>query len=67
MENLEYENASLISELSLASRDQDDPYNMGGYHCFFPSVNGRLIHAQAENVPIIFVKLCMSFIMVDTV
>uniref|UniRef100_A0A3Q7GKV8 Uncharacterized protein n=1 Tax=Solanum lycopersicum TaxID=4081 RepID=A0A3Q7GKV8_SOLLC len=66
-EDAYYELLDKTRKLSLASRDQDDPYNTGGYHCFFPSGNGRLIHAQAENAPIIFGKLCMSFIMVEIV
>ncbi|WMV31036.1 hypothetical protein MTR67_024421 [Solanum verrucosum] len=52
--NLEYANASLLSHLSLAFLDQDDPYDMGGDHCFLSGGNGRLVHALAENVPIIF-------------
>ncbi|WMV31628.1 hypothetical protein MTR67_025013 [Solanum verrucosum] len=54
--NLEYANAGLLSHLSLAFWDQDDPYDMGGDHCFLPGGNGRLVHALAENVPIIFEK-----------
>ncbi|EPS58744.1 hypothetical protein M569_16065, partial [Genlisea aurea] len=54
--NLEYANASLISRLSLAFWDQDDPYDMGGDHCFLPGGNGRLVQAMAENVPIQFEK-----------
>ena len=34
--NLEYANASLMSNLSMAYWDQDDPYEMGGNHCFIP-------------------------------
>ncbi|KAH0755206.1 hypothetical protein KY290_025476 [Solanum tuberosum] len=65
--NLKYENASLLSQLSLGYWDKDDPYDMGGYHCFLPSGNGRLVYALAENVPIIFEKLCMSFVMIEKV
>ncbi|KAL7252866.1 hypothetical protein ACSBR1_007426 [Camellia fascicularis] len=54
--NLEYANAGLLSKLSLAFWDQDDPYDMGGDHCFLPGGNGRLVHALAENVPILYEK-----------
>lgn len=54
--NLEYANAELLSKLSLAFWDQDDPYDMGGDHCFLPGGNGRLVQALAENVPIIYEK-----------
>ncbi|CAA7059974.1 unnamed protein product [Microthlaspi erraticum] len=54
--NLEYANAGLVSKLSLAFWDQDDPYDMGGDHCFLPGGNGRLVHALAENVPILYEK-----------
>ncbi|KAF3951949.1 hypothetical protein ACB098_06G184500 [Castanea mollissima] len=54
--NLEYANAELLSKLSLAFWDQDDPYDMGGDHCFLPGGNGRLIQALAENVPISYEK-----------
>ncbi|KAH0755204.1 hypothetical protein KY290_025474 [Solanum tuberosum] len=56
--NLEYANTGLLSQLSLAFLDQDDPYDMGGDHCFLSGGNGRLVHALAENVPIIFLKNC---------
>ncbi|KAG9451478.1 hypothetical protein H6P81_011443 [Aristolochia fimbriata] len=52
--NLEYANASLLSDLSLAFWDQDDPYEMGGDHCFIPGGNGRFIRALAENLPIFY-------------
>ncbi|KAL6652236.1 hypothetical protein ACP70R_011161 [Stipagrostis hirtigluma subsp. patula] len=52
--NLEYANAGLLSRLSLAFWDQDDPYDMGGDHCFLPGGNGRLVQALAENVPIVY-------------
>ncbi|KAE8666358.1 Lysine-specific histone demethylase 1-like protein 3 [Hibiscus syriacus] len=39
--NLEYANAGLVSKLSLAFWDQDDPYDLGGDHCFLPGGNGR--------------------------
>ncbi|XVE68803.1 hypothetical protein DITRI_Ditri09bG0099600 [Diplodiscus trichospermus] len=54
--NLEYANAGLVSKLSLAFWDQDDPYDMGGDHCFLPAGNGRLVQALAENVPILYEK-----------
>ncbi|PWA51412.1 flavin containing amine oxidoreductase family protein [Artemisia annua] len=54
--NLEYANAGLLSRLSLAFWDQDDPYDMGGDHCFLPGGNGRLVQALAENVPIQYEK-----------
>lgn len=54
--NLEYANAGLLSKLSLAFWDQDDPYDMGGDHCFLPGGNGRLIQALAENMPILYEK-----------
>ncbi|KAJ8766004.1 hypothetical protein K2173_020520 [Erythroxylum novogranatense] len=54
--NLEYANAGLLSKLSLAFWDQDDPYDMGGDHCFVPGGNGRLVQALAENVPIFYEK-----------
>ncbi|KAK1308391.1 hypothetical protein QJS10_CPA09g00418 [Acorus calamus] len=34
--NLEYANATLLSDLSMVFWDQDDPYEMGGDHCFIP-------------------------------
>ncbi|CAK7325413.1 unnamed protein product [Dovyalis caffra] len=54
--NLEYANAGLLSKLSLAFWDQDDPYDMGGDHCFLPGGNGRLVQALAENVSILYEK-----------
>lgn len=58
--NLEYANAGLLSKLSLAFWDQDDPYDMGGDHCFLPGGNGRLVQALAENVPILYEKTVHS-------
>lgn len=58
--NLEYANAGLLSKLSLAFWDQDDPYDMGGDHCFLPGGNGRLVQALAENVPILYEKTVNS-------
>lgn len=54
--NLEYANAGLLSHLSLAFWDQDDPYDMGGDHCFLPGGNVKLVQALAENVPILYEK-----------
>ncbi|OAE22819.1 hypothetical protein AXG93_496s1150 [Marchantia polymorpha subsp. ruderalis] len=54
--NLEYANAGLLSNLSLAFWDQDDPYEMGGDHCFLPGGNVRLVAALAEGVPIFYGK-----------
>ncbi|KAK6929160.1 SWIRM domain [Dillenia turbinata] len=54
--NLEYANAGLTSNLSLAFWDQDDPYDMGGDHCFLPGGNGRLVQALSENVSILYEK-----------
>ncbi|KAL8458471.1 hypothetical protein ACS0TY_036112 [Phlomoides rotata] len=56
LENLEYANASLLSRLSVTFWDQDDPYDMGGDHCFLPGGNGRLVQALVENVPIQYEK-----------
>ncbi|KAL1532152.1 protein FLOWERING LOCUS D-like isoform X1 [Salvia divinorum] len=58
--NLEYANASLLSRLSLAFWDQDDPYDMGGDHCFLPGGNGRLVHALLENVTIHYDKIVQA-------
>ncbi|KAH9288848.1 hypothetical protein KI387_032965 [Taxus chinensis] len=55
--NLEYANAGLLSKLSLAFWDQDDPYEMGGDHCFLAGGNYRLIQAMAEDVPIFFERV----------
>ncbi|KAL2924222.1 Lysine-specific histone demethylase 1-like protein 1 [Bienertia sinuspersici] len=52
--NLEYANASLLSNLSMAFWDQDDPYEMGGDHCFIPGGNERFIRALAEELPIFY-------------
>ncbi|ERN14660.1 lysine-specific histone demethylase 1 homolog 1 [Amborella trichopoda] len=54
--NLEYANASLLSDLSLAFWDQDDPYEMGGDHCFIPGGNGRFVKALSEGLPIFYGK-----------
>ncbi|XP_057495297.1 lysine-specific histone demethylase 1 homolog 1-like [Actinidia eriantha] len=52
--NLEYANATLMSNLSMAFWDQDDPYEMGGDHCFIPGGNERFIWALAEDLPIFY-------------
>ncbi|KAK4353611.1 hypothetical protein RND71_025805 [Anisodus tanguticus] len=52
--NLEFANAGLLSNISLAFWDQDDPYDMGGDHGFLPGGNGRLDQLLTENVPITF-------------
>lgn len=52
--NLEYANATLMSNLSMAFWDQDDPYEMGGDHCFIPGGNERFIRALSEDLPIFY-------------
>ncbi|KAL9225722.1 hypothetical protein vseg_001613 [Gypsophila vaccaria] len=52
--NLEYANASLLSSLSMAFWDQDDPYEMGGDHCFIPGGNERFARALAQDLPIFY-------------
>uniref|UniRef100_A0A7I4F3X5 SWIRM domain-containing protein n=1 Tax=Physcomitrium patens TaxID=3218 RepID=A0A7I4F3X5_PHYPA len=54
--NLEYANAQLLTNLSLSDWDQDDPYEMGGDHCFLPGGNVQLIEVLCENVPILYGK-----------
>ncbi|KAK6916133.1 Amine oxidase [Dillenia turbinata] len=54
--NLEYANASLMSDLSMAYWDQDDPYEMGGDHCFIPGGNERFVRGLAEELPICYGK-----------
>ncbi|EOY12819.1 hypothetical protein QUC31_002012 [Theobroma cacao] len=54
--NLEYANAGCLSDLSAAYWDQDDPYEMGGDHCFLAGGNWRLIKALCEGIPIIYGK-----------
>lgn len=54
--NLEYANAGCLSNLSAAYWDQDDPYEMGGDHCFLAGGNWRLIKALCEGVPIYYGK-----------
>ncbi|XP_010063106.2 lysine-specific histone demethylase 1 homolog 1 [Eucalyptus grandis] len=52
--NLEYANASLMSNLSMAYWDQDDPYEMGGDHCFIPGGNERFVREFAKDLPIFY-------------
>ncbi|XP_042477338.1 lysine-specific histone demethylase 1 homolog 2-like [Macadamia integrifolia] len=52
--NLEYANAGCLSNLSVAYWDQDDPYEMGGDHCFLAGGNWRLIRAMCEGIPIFY-------------
>ncbi|KAJ4845240.1 Lysine-specific histone demethylase 1 2 [Turnera subulata] len=54
--NLEYANAGCLSNLSAAYWDQDDPYEMGGDHCFLAGGNSRLIKALCEGVTIFYGK-----------
>ncbi|CAL0303791.1 unnamed protein product [Lupinus luteus] len=54
--NLEYANAGCLSNLSAAHWDQDDPFEMGGDHCFLAGGNGRLINALSEGIPIFYGK-----------
>ncbi|XP_059661550.1 lysine-specific histone demethylase 1 homolog 2 [Cornus florida] len=54
--NLEYANAGCLLNLSAAYWDQDDPYEMGGDHCFLAGGNWRLIKALCEGVPIFYGK-----------
>ncbi|MQL76661.1 hypothetical protein Taro_009053 [Colocasia esculenta] len=54
--NLEYANAALLADLSMAFWDQDDPYEMGGDHCFIPGGNVRFVRALAEKLPIFYGK-----------
>ncbi|OVA13905.1 Amine oxidase [Macleaya cordata] len=58
--NLEYANAGCLSDLSLAYWDQDDPYEMGGDHCFLAGGNWILIKALCEKVPIYYGKTVHS-------
>ncbi|KAL6531688.1 Lysine-specific histone demethylase 1 1 [Orobanche minor] len=58
--NLEYANATLMSNLSMAFWDQDDPYEMGGDHCFIPGGNERLVAALAEDLPIFYERPVQS-------
>ncbi|KAK8551683.1 hypothetical protein V6N13_120130 [Hibiscus sabdariffa] len=58
--NLEYANASLMANLSMAYWDQDDPYEMGGDHCFIPAGNERFVRALAEDLPIFYGRTVQS-------
>nr|KAJ0192467.1 hypothetical protein LSAT_V11C800439470 [Lactuca sativa] len=52
--NLAYANATLISNLSMVFWDQDDPFEMGGDHCFILGGNDLFIRALSENLPIFY-------------
>ncbi|KAG6556525.1 hypothetical protein Mapa_001851 [Marchantia paleacea] len=52
--NLEFGNAALLSNLSLAYWDQDDAYEMGGDHCFLHGGNVELINALAAGLSIFY-------------
>ena len=54
--NLEYANAGCLMDLSATHWDQDDPYEMGGDHCFLAGGNSRLIKALCEGLPIFYGK-----------
>lgn len=54
--NLEYANAGCLSHLSAAYWDQDDPYEMGGDHCFLAGGNWRLIESLCDGIPIFYEK-----------
>ncbi|KAB1203590.1 hypothetical protein CJ030_MR8G015413 [Morella rubra] len=58
--NLEYANASLMSNLSMAYWDQDDPYEMGGDHCFIPGGNETFVRALSEDLPIFYERTVES-------
>lgn len=58
--NLEYANASLMSNLSMAYWDQDDPYEMGGDHCFIPGGNERFVRELASDLPIFYERTVES-------
>ncbi|KAL6529743.1 Lysine-specific histone demethylase 1 2 [Orobanche gracilis] len=55
--NLEFSNAGSLSNLSAAYWDQDDPYEMGGDHCFLAGGNWRLITALCKGIPIVYDKI----------
>eukprot|EP00850_Spirogloea_muscicola_P012275 SM000078S22134 [mRNA] locus=s78:514444:519523:- [translate_table: standard] len=57
MANLEYANAGLLGQLSLAFWDQDDPYEMAGDHCFLVGGNGKLVNALADGLPIFYGRM----------
>lgn len=58
--NLEYANASLMSNLSMAYWDQDDPYEMGGDHCFIPGGNDTFVRELAKDLPIFYKRTVES-------
>ncbi|KAK9149984.1 hypothetical protein Syun_008293 [Stephania yunnanensis] len=45
-----------IRRFYVAYWDQDDPYEMGGDHCFLAGGNWRLIKAMCEDIPIFYGK-----------
>ncbi|CAA0815945.1 Lysine-specific histone demethylase 1 homolog 2 [Striga hermonthica] len=55
--NLEFSNAGSLSNLSAAYWDQDDPYEMGGDHCFLAGGNWWLIRALCKGIPILYEKI----------
>ncbi|XP_062220338.1 lysine-specific histone demethylase 1 homolog 1-like [Phragmites australis] len=52
--NLEYANAAPLADLSMAFWDQDDPYEMGGDHCFIPGGNSQFVRALVDGTPIFY-------------
>eukprot|EP00898_Chlorokybus_atmophyticus_P002585 jgi/Chlat1/3327/Chrsp22S03478 len=52
--NLEYANAGLLGDLSLAHWDQDDQWEIRGAHCFLAGGNGTLIQALVKDLPIFY-------------
>ena len=52
--NLEFANASLLSESSLLHWDQDDPHELPGYHCFAPGCNGQWIDELTKGLAIFY-------------
>jgi monoamine oxidase len=52
--NLEFANASELSNISLVHWDQDDYYDMGGAHCFVPGGNIRWVKALCEGLTIFY-------------
>ncbi|XP_060188304.1 lysine-specific histone demethylase 1 homolog 2 [Lycium barbarum] len=58
--NLEYANAGCLSELSAVYWDQDDPYEMGGDHCFLAGGNWGIIRALCKGIPIFYDKIVQT-------
>lgn len=52
--NLEFANASLLTESSLLHWDQDDPHELPGPHCFAAGCNGQLIRELCKDLPIFY-------------